>query len=213
VPTDATNLDLMAEHYFTSVGIASAGFFYKKLNNIIVSSFEQLSSGPYAGYYQTQPINGGEASLYGFELNWNQQFTFLPGFWNGFGIYANYTHTWAETELTDREGFLPGQAGDTGNLALTYEKYGLSGRLSLSFQGKYIMAIGSDKDNDQYVDDYAQLDFSVNQRIYDGLDAFLEVVNINQAAQLWYLGDESRPLEKRIYSWWAMLGVRWSLTN
>jgi TonB-dependent receptor len=213
VPTTATNFDLMGEHYFASIGVASAGIFYKKLNDIIYGSSEILSSGPYAGYNQVQPINGGEASLYGFELNWNQQFTFLPGFWSGFGLYANYAHTWAKTELTDREGFLPGQAGDTGNLALIYEKYGFSSRLSLSFQGKFIMSIGSDKDNDQYVDDYAQLDFSANQRIMRGLDAFLEVVNINGAAQVWYLGDESRPLEKRIYSWWTMLGLRWSLLN
>jgi TonB-dependent receptor len=212
-PTTATNFDLMGEHYFASIGILSAGLFYKDLNDIIISSVEILESGPYTGYSSFKPINGGEASLYGIELNWQQQFSFLPGFWNGFGMFANYTHTWAKTELTDREGFLPGQAGDVGNLALIYEKYGLSARLSLSFQGEFIRSIGSDKDNDQYVDDYAQLDFSANYRVLGGLDAFLEVVNINKAAQLWYLGDESRPLEKRIYSWWMMFGLRWSLSN
>ncbi len=211
VPTTATNVDIMTEHYFRGIGVASAGFFYKKLNDIIISQFEQLAGGLYDGYWQSQPINGGEASLYGFELNWHQELTFLPGFLSGFGIYANYTHTWAKTELTGREGFLPGQAGDIGNIALSYEKGGFSAQLSFNFQGRFIRKIGMDAAHDQYVDNYRQIDFSATQKLSSSMSAFFEMFNTNNAPQYWYLGETSRPIVKRIFSWLMRAGLKLTL--
>ncbi len=34
-PTTSNNLDLLAEHYFHSVGVVSGGVFYKRLNDYI----------------------------------------------------------------------------------------------------------------------------------------------------------------------------------
>jgi TonB-dependent receptor len=211
VPTYATNIDIMGEHYLGSVGVASVSLYYKKLTDIIFETTERLTTGVYTGYQQTQPINGGDASLFGFEINWQQQLSFLPGFWNGFGIYFNYNHTWADTDLSGREGFLPGQAGDTGNLSLIYDKYGLSARLSLNFQGKFIRAIGKNKDYDNYSNSYTQLDFSANQKLYKGLEVFFEWVNITNDAQIFYMGDISRPVDKLIICWSMMFGLRWTM--
>ena len=80
-PTTSFNIDLMAEHYFQGIGIASGGIFYKKMDDIIYTANREISAGVYNGYDEEKPINGGSADLYGVEFNWNQQLTFLRDFW------------------------------------------------------------------------------------------------------------------------------------
>ena len=153
IPTTSFNIDLMAEHYFQGIGIASGGFFYKKMDDIIFTVTKDIAGGAYDGFEEEKPVNGGSANLFGVELNWNQQLTFLPGVLDGLGVYANYTHIWAKADLADdvisstfsseedfknRDDVLPGQTGDVANFALSYEKFGFSGRLSLAYQGEYV---------------------------------------------------------------------------
>ena len=210
-PTTAMNLDLMGEHYLQGIGIVSGGFFYKSLKDIIFIKTEDIDGGTYDGYEREMPVNGGDASLYGFEVNWNQQLTFLPGFLNGFGIYANYSHTWAEADLTGREGFLPGQSGDVINFALSYEKYGFSSRLSITYQGEYIEEVGKNEDEDEYRDDHFQIDFSASKDLWGGLQIFVEAVNLGNEPQRNYLGHTSRPIQREFYSWWMKAGLKLSM--
>ena len=90
------NYDIFGEHYFKGLGILSGGFFCNSLDKIIYKQTVEQSGGDFDGYEKTIPINGKAGWLYGFEIAWNQQFTFLPGFWNGFGMYVNYTWTKSE---------------------------------------------------------------------------------------------------------------------
>ncbi|MEJ2613378.1 MAG: TonB-dependent receptor [Ignavibacteriaceae bacterium] len=212
VPTYANNYDIIASHYFSGIGIASASFFYKSLKDIIFIKVDEIQSGTYTGYENEQPINGGNADLYGFELNWQQELTFLPGFLSGFGIYANYTHTWANADLTDREGFLPGQSGDVGNLAISYEaSFGLKARLSYAFQGKFIKEVGRNEGYDIYSASHGQLDFTASQRIMRNVDLYLEVVNLNNEPDKEYMGITSRPTAVDFFSWWTRFGLKYSL--
>ena len=211
IPTYADNYDFIINHYFSGIGIASASFFYKSLKNIIFTKTYTIQSGTYAGYENEQPINGGDAKLYGFELDWQQQLTFLPGFLSGFGIYANYTHTWANADLTDRAGFLPGQAGDVGNIALSYELGGFNARLSYAYQGKFITEVGINEGYDFYTAPHGQLDFTASQKLFDGLGAYLEVVNINNEPDKEYMGDPSRPIQTNFLSWWSRFGFKYNL--
>ncbi len=60
----AINLDLLYEKYFTSVGVLSAGVFYKDLaDNIFLFRSEEVRDGEI--FDVTQPINGDGAELYG----------------------------------------------------------------------------------------------------------------------------------------------------
>ena len=52
--------------------------------------------GEFAGYTLTTQANGGSAKVKGLELNYSQQFTFLPGWLRGFGAFANFTKMEAE---------------------------------------------------------------------------------------------------------------------
>ncbi|MBD3288528.1 TonB-dependent receptor, partial [candidate division KSB1 bacterium] len=197
LPTTAYNLDLLAEHYLPGIGIISGGVFYKALDDIIYTQFFEQEGGEYDGYEVSQPVNGESASLYGFELNWQQQLTFLPGFWNGFGIYANYTYSKSTADVQERSDIsLPGQAGNVANFALSYEKYGFTGRLSLNYHGKYIDEVGESEDYDIYYNDHMQLDLSLSQQVYPGLQVYLEAINLTDEPLRYYMGDEERPIQR-----------------
>lgn len=207
-PTTSQNVDLMFEHFFQGIGIASGGFFFKNLDDIVYVQTSKVVGGVYDDYDIEQAINGGSAKLYGLELNWQQEFSFLPGFLSGFGVYANYTHTWADAELLGREGYLPGQAGDVGNFSLAYEKYKFSARLSATYRDKFIMEVGKDKDRDEWIDEHFQLDFSASYNVLPWMQAYLDVVNITNEPSYEYLGVRGRPLVVEYFSWWMKAGLK-----
>jgi len=213
ITTLSNNLDLMGEHYFHGIGIASAGLFFKDMTNIIFeATFDLPDDDPnYPGYEVETTVNGGDATLWGIELVWQQEFTFLPGIWSGFGIYANFTHTWSNADLLGREGLIPGQAGDVGNLALAYEMGGFSARLSYSFQGKYIDEVGGTEDDDIWKNSRGQLDFTTAYTFNNGLGIFLEFINLTNAAKYEYQGIEDRPTQIAYYSWWSRLGIKFTM--
>jgi len=210
-PTFAYNFDLLAEHYLRGIGVISGGFFYKTMDNIIYTSFYDQVGGTYDGFEVEQKVNGETASLYGFEVNWQQQLTFLPGVLSGLGIYTNYTYTKSKADLPDRTNIdLPGQAGNVGNFAISFEKFGFTGRLSLNYHGSYVDEVGKDEDHDIYYDDHMQLDFSASQRITGGLRFYLEAINLTNEPLRYYMGTEDRPVQREFYSWWMHAGFKYS---
>ncbi|MCK5074780.1 MAG: TonB-dependent receptor, partial [Calditrichia bacterium] len=212
IPTSAYSFDLLAEHYLRGIGVISGGFFYKSMEDIIYLSVFDVEGGPYDGWEAEQPVNGGSATLYGFEANWQQQMTFLPGFWSGFGLYANYTYTKSEAEIVGRDKMaLPGQAGDVANFAVSYEKYGFQGRLSVKYHGDYIDEVADDVEEDIIYHSHTQWDFTASQRITKNLRAYANIVNINNEPLQFYMGKSNRPVQREFYSWWMQAGLKWSL--
>jgi TonB-dependent receptor len=102
-PQYSWNYDLLAEHYFPSVGVISGGFFAKDLTNIIFSrsfiytgKIPSIAPGPGGCpsdcYYATQDQNGPGAHEWGIEADYMQHLTFLPGALQGIGFDVNWTH-------------------------------------------------------------------------------------------------------------------------
>ncbi|SFC68263.1 TonB-dependent receptor [Parapedobacter composti] len=209
----ATNLDVLFEHYLSKIGLLSGGVFYKRINDYIYSRSFQQVGGEYDGWRIDQATNGAAADVYGFELAWQQQFTFLPGFLNGFGIYANYTQIQSSFDVPgiemDRTVRLPDMRPKVGNLALSYEKYGFSGRISAYFYETFTMELADTPDNDLIEAGRMQLDFSASQRINPKTRIFIGVSNLTNAPVRNYYGD-GRPDNDRIYSVWGNVGIRYS---
>ncbi len=63
--------------------------------------------------------------MLGAEISWNQQFFRLPGIWQHFGVYFNYTYTWSEATVRrnnkNERIQLPGQSPHAANLALFFD--------------------------------------------------------------------------------------------
>ncbi|MFC2135796.1 TonB-dependent receptor, partial [Bacteroidota bacterium] len=215
IPTTAYSFDLLAEHYLSGIGIVSGGVFYKILDDIIYPTVIEEVGGIYDGYEVVQPWQpegADPATIFGIEVNWQQQLTFLPGFLDGFGIYANYTYTKSTADLPGREDItLPGQAGNTANFALSYQKAGFTAQFSINYQDSFIFEVGEDEDHDVYYKDHIQFDFSANQEIMQGLSAYLQLVNLSNAPLNYYMGREDRPIQREYYSWWMQAGFKYSL--
>jgi len=209
--TTAWNLDLMWEKYLQPIGIISAGVFYKDLSDYIyVFNVDEVIEGE--EFEVSQPRNGDEGSLWGLELAFQNNFTNWPGAAGGFGLYANYTYIDSEAKYPDREPtFLPGQSEHVGNLALVYEKYGISTRLSYNYNGKNIIEIGDDADEDLWVDDHAQLDFLLRVQCTEKFSVVLEAINITNEPYTVFEGNKDRIRQQEYYGWWATLGVRFDL--
>jgi TonB-dependent receptor len=211
-PTTAWNLDLMYERYFTTVGVVSAGVFYKDLQDyIFTSTFDEIRGGEV--WEVLQPLNGDSATLWGFELAYQNQFRNLPSPWDGFGIFVNFTWTDSETTLPgrDEKSQLPGQAEQVGNIAISYEKGFFSGILSYNIQDKWLEEVGGDPSEDEWVDDRTQLDFQAQFRIGDRWSIFTQLYNLTDEAYRRYVGNPDQPLQQEYYSWWGLLGVKFRL--
>lgn len=96
-PMESKQYDLSLEWYFSNVGSLTGTLFYKDLSNFFVKgATPQVITNPTTGV--TLPLdvdatrNGGEGSMTGFELAYQQFFDFLPAPFDGFGMQANYTY-------------------------------------------------------------------------------------------------------------------------
>lgn len=211
-PTFSNNYDFMFEHYFKGIGVASIGFFYKDLKDLIYTQTATDTTGELTGFRISKPENAGSALLYGFEINWQQQFTFLPGFLNGFGIYGNYTYTKSEANLDFREWtVIPGQAGDVGNVGLNYEKYGLTARLSVNYRSKVLTGIGVTPEYDSYVDENIRIDFTSIYEFSKKVSLYVNLMNLTNTIDRRYMGTINRPTSIEYFGISGTIGVRVTL--
>ncbi len=211
-PTESKNVDLMFGHYFQGIGAINLGLFYKSLDKVIYEVSTRLEGGNFDGFDELKKVNGGSADLYGFEISWMQQLTFLPGIASGFGVYANYTYTKSDVDLSFEErNVLPGQAGDVGNFGLSYERDRFTARLSLNYTSEILVQVESDKDFDRWQDERIQLDFAGSYEFWKNFEFYVEALNLTNAPQRVYFNVTERPRENAYYGWSVRSGLKISL--
>jgi TonB-dependent receptor len=208
-PTKSWNLDGMAEHYFKSIGVVSAGVFYKNLTDYIYTfTLPQQIGG--SQYLVTQPLNGDSATLAGVEFAVQNHLTFLPAPLNGIGVYANYTITDSTAHFPGRtaEATLPGQSRHVGNVAASYEKGGFDGRVSVNFHGSYLDTVGADATQDRFYDRNSQLDVTLLQKVARNARVYVNLLNLNDALLRYYQGVPDRVQQEEHYHWWMEFGLK-----
>jgi len=212
LPTVSTNLDLMVEYYIGTLGIISGGFFTKTMSDYIYNKVEEPEDMMFGDEEVDEliyPLNGKDATLSGFELQWYQALTFLPTPFDGLGIYLNYTNTTSEAKYEDREPTsLPGQATNIGNVGLSYEKSGFAAKIAANFHGEYIAEVGGDEDEDIYYADNLQLDFSASYTMKNNIKIYLDAVNLLNTPLVYYEGDSEFPIQREFYSFGIRAGVK-----
>lgn len=143
-PVTSNNLDLMFEHVLSSVGLFTAGAFYKEISNNSVLIQEQtvsLSEFPNLEINEGETIDARErtyinsdtdVTLYGLEASWQQHLNFLPGFLENFGVSANYTwtHSTRENKQNGRDVALRFQSPHVVNAILNYNQSRFSGQIA-----------------------------------------------------------------------------------
>ena len=226
-PVSAINYDLMYEHYFSSVGIVSAGLFHKQLDDfiyrrILFNSPYPLTGTPTAtGINVTQAQNGNNARVSGLELAFQRRLTFIP-LLKDVSVYLNYTYTQSKAEIQSRtadsgnanvteEIRLPGQSEHVGNASLAYEGKRFSLRTSLNFNGNFLSEVGGTKAEDTFVKHRMQLDASGSVSITNRIRFFAELLNISNQPLEVYQGNKTQTIQREFYSFWSRFGIKFNL--
>ena len=212
-PTLSNNADASLEYYLPSLGLISAGVFYKDISDY---RYEVTRTGSFLGApaLLTQAENAPDGKLYGFEVNWNQRFDFLPGELANFGIFANYTYTKARIELAQayagRQRFpLPGQSKHTWNASLFYESKVISARISYTKRSDYLDEINADDGAlDFFWEGRGQLDFTASAEVTKNFSVFFEGKNLTNSAGVRYYGDRNRVGEYEKFGYTMFTGIK-----
>ncbi len=222
-PTTSMNFDFMAESYFKSVGLVSAGVFYKQIEDFIYIDTESDYLDPVSGNIYDdffQPKNGAEATLFGFEVAMQRRLDFLPSFLKNISIYANYTYTSSEADNpefkeeaeNDETIELPGTAPHTLNASVSYEDKLISLGVSFNYSAPYL-----DPDLDltpnleRYYDTVTYLDLNGSFKFTDNARFFFEANNLLNQPLRYYAGDSDRTMQAEYYNVRVNAGVKFDL--
>jgi TonB-dependent receptor len=215
-PTFSNNADFMFEHYLDNVGIITAGAFYKDLKNVIYQNQSIVNIGG-SNYTQTIPDNIKKSWMVGLEAGLSKRFSELPGVLGKLGFEGNYTYIHSKMELPYlNKGVvgtvsttLPNQAKHSFNLVLFYESEKFMARLAGNFKGKFVSTIRSTTTPDHYqiLGNNFTTDFSSSYALSKKTRLFLELNNLTNEPNRYYLGDYRRIEELSYFSFRGQLGV------
>jgi iron complex outermembrane recepter protein len=203
-PFRAKTYDLSAEWYFAENSLLSLALFYKDIDSFI--QIQRESRGfdttglpvsllpanlPASTPFDiTAPINTPGGPLKGFEVNYQQQFSFLPGFWSGFGLLLNYTHveskitySVAPASLTAPRTFIDADlvnlSPNAYNATLYFENKKFSARVSGSYRDSYLQTVpGRNANNVEGKNDTFNVDASLTYNVNPHLTLTLEGINL-----------------------------------
>ncbi len=203
-PYRAKTMDASFEWYFNKNSIVSLGLFQKNINTYIQSlrvnvPYNQtglprsLIPANFTGdevFQVTTPVNTEGGKLTGFELNYQQPLTFLPGIGKNFGVLLNYTQVrsriaylispTASATITDD---LLNLSPKSYNGTLYYDDGRFSARVSGSFRSSYLTRVPGQNNNDvEGTNKSFNVDASVSYKWNDKLELTLEGVNLTNQA-------------------------------
>jgi TonB-dependent receptor len=230
----ADNFDILFEHYLNSFGMVSAGVFYKRITDpivteqVVLTNFQPSPVAPVGTYTTTTPINAGDATIGGFEAAYLERLTFLPGKLAGLGISANYGYT------NSRVSGLPGRsdhprllrnAPNTWNISPTYDRGRYSIRIGLSYNQANIYSYNytdgtggstpiagglNGPFGDVYFYSHIQLDAQGSVRFSHGLEFIAYGLDLNNEVFGFYQGSSQYMIQREYYEPTVAAGIRWS---
>ncbi|MBN2812552.1 MAG: TonB-dependent receptor [Bacteroidales bacterium] len=222
-PTVAMNFDLMYEYFFKSIGVFSAGVFYKDITDVI--AWQYLTDYTYNGvnYRQyTRPENIGNATLYGTEAAFSRRLDFLPSFLSNLTVYGNYTYVKSKLKDIIFEGRededLPmgGTPNHTYNLSLAYDSKKFDVRISYNHTSAFLNVnddggFGEEKFYDFYYDKTDYLDVNADIQLSKVLTVYLNANNLLNQPLRTYWGETERTAQAEYYGIKLNAGLKFKL--
>jgi iron complex outermembrane receptor protein len=201
LPQTATNWDATLEYYFEPVGNFTVGWFHKDIRDYIVSSIESGTigsgadngyNGEYANWTVLTTANAGNAVVQGWELNYQQQFTFLPGILKGLSGLINYTvldthgnYGGAGSRGTGQvAGFVP----RTANASLSWRYRGFSTRLLVNYANTFLQTFNVNPARNVYRLDRKLINLSFGYQLRPSLALTIDIDNLTNVPQKRYRG-------------------------
>jgi iron complex outermembrane recepter protein len=203
-PFRAKTVDASFEWYFEKNTLLGIGLFYKDIGTYIQSlrtniPFNQtglplsLLPSNFTGsevFQVTTPVNTNGGALRGFEVNYQQPFTFLPGVFKNFGTLLNYTYVKSKidylvspTSSTTITDDLLNLSPKSWNATLYYDDGKLSGRVSASNRQGFLTRVPGQNNNDvEGKNSSTNIDASISYKIDKNFEVVLEGVNLTNQA-------------------------------
>ena len=239
-PTRATNYDLAVEWYFDRESILSAAFFYKEIDSFVATqSITRPFTGnplglpdsiaiaacgtvvgcsPASDWAFSAPINTTGGTLKGFELSYQQPFSFLPEGWDNFGAILNYTYVESEIQYPDAtqpSGFvsapLTGLSKTAWNATLYYEDDVFSARVSASYRDGYLTRVpGQNGNSVEGTNETLNYDASLSYQVNDQIAVTVEALNLSDEVNDQYVDASDRVVVYHHTGRQFLLGVRYT---
>jgi TonB-dependent receptor len=216
-PTIGQNLDLTLEYYPGDGQIASAGLFYKSFKNYILPAQQFVDTYPFPGLdnriTQVTTYANGPAHAEGFEAQYQQQLTFLPAPFNGFGYSGNVTLVDSRSQIHPGDyGLLPSTSKLTWNAAIFYERAPIEIRVAADYVGQNLFAFGSSTATDDYSSARLTMDVGSSYTIMRQVKLYFDAKNLlNTPLEFTEGPSQSRPIQREFYDITLLAGVRVSL--
>lgn len=217
-PYRAKSYDLSFEWYFAEESLLSLALFMKDIDSFVQQvrssgSFSENTVGlpdsvalaacgtlvpdPAAclsGWQFAQPRNTDGGDLKGFEISYQQPFSFLPGFFSHFGMILNYTGVESEIEYVDQTGAvaakddLIGLSKSAYNATVYWENDVFSARVSAAYRDKFLTTVPGRQLNDvEGTEETLSVDASSTWTVTPNLDVTLEALNLTDEFQDQYV--------------------------
>ncbi|HKC16427.1 MAG TPA: TonB-dependent receptor [Steroidobacteraceae bacterium] len=193
-PYTSDSLDLSAEWYFAKGGLLSAAAFYKSISGFIqtlgngTETHNVTQNGVTAPevFAIFQPVNAGKTTANGFEISYQQSFSFLPKPFDGTGIVANYTYVNAGDITFGSSAASSPMAGVSKSnytVVAYYEGSRFGIRADYTYRGSYLSSQPDNYFGDgDYIQGYGQLDMSSTFHLTSRFDVTLEAFNLGNKA-------------------------------
>lgn len=200
-PFRADAYDLSFEWYFADEALVALALFRKDIESFVVNRIErapwtslglpdslldQVPADPTMEFEVRRPVNGSGGKLEGFEVQYQQPFTFLPGprWLSNFGTILNYTNVESKVNFADpgappRILNLVGLSEQSANATLYYDNDTFSARVSVAYRDSFMRNQNSRVPNDiDFTDESTYVDFSTSYKINDHFKVSLEALNL-----------------------------------
>ncbi len=189
-PQYVKNSDVTLEYYFEPVGMLSVAVFRKDISDfiytdgagIIPSGADNGFNGLYDGFTLSTSKNGGAARIQGAEFAYQQQFTFLPRYFKGLGMFANYTklNTSGDygSNVPRNTSSVPGFVPDSANLGVSYSYGRVSLRAKWNYKSLALFSFSTNPASLRYNPGQGRIDLSARFKLTRHLDLYGDAINV-----------------------------------
>jgi TonB-dependent receptor len=220
VPSTSKNTDLFFSFYNNQIGLLTIGGFHKNIRDFIFETTIWIIDESYLNPEWPESVRPGGraygfinnpniATLYGFELEWQSNFWFLPGALRGLVLSTNYTYTYSslvyprveavwgyvqigpirvprivDTKDGSYEARLLDQPTHIFNLTLGFDYKGFGIRSSVQFRSDVFAGIHWYPEMRSNTEPLTLYDMKIRQKLpLKGLQLFFDVNNISRAIE------------------------------
>jgi len=199
-PVRSTGYDLSLEYYFNKSDMIYGAFFRKDVTGFI-GSFSETRTYDGVSYLISTSRNLNPATIQGYEVGFQQFFTFLPKPFDGFGLQANFTYVDSSTPTTVSGAGtvstpLTNLSKKSYNIVAMYEKGPFSARVAYNFRSTFITGFAYFVNTgllNQQMEGYADLDASLNYSLTKNLTIAIQGVNLTNELRYQDYGSKNVP--------------------